>query len=152
MHRIVGPIFHLLDQRLFSLAGGFDLGLGLRLDLALGEGSGFLVDEQFGVGLFGIDHFDRQILHLLGIGNDVVFEFIQQRVVQGIAPSRVEKSTDSGSGRVPSIRGADPIAPRDAAECIFRVGDSVIQGAAKSSRQRNTLSCRGRGGLGNLRP
>lgn len=49
-------------------------------------------------------------------------------------------------------QGDDPVAPRRVAECIFRVADSVIQGAAKSSGQINTVSSKGRGGLGNLRP
>lgn len=48
-----------------------------------------LVDQQLGVGFLGVDDLLGQFLDLLGIGDDIVFEFIQQRVVQSDAPSKI---------------------------------------------------------------
>ena len=82
-HRIVGPILTLLDEDVLGIAGRLDSLLDVGVDVTVGERAGIVVGEHVGVGLFGIDDLDREILDILGIGDDIVFEFIQQRVVQG---------------------------------------------------------------------
>ena len=75
-NRIVRPVFNLLDEHVLGFARGLEFGLGL--DLAFRQHARVVVDEQVSVGLFGIGDLGRQILHFLGIGDNVVFEFIKQ--------------------------------------------------------------------------
>ena len=81
--RIIGPVFPLIDEDILGFTGRLDLRLDLTVDVAIGKPTGIVIGEHVGVGLLGIDDLDRKVLHILGIGDDIVFEFVQQRVVQG---------------------------------------------------------------------
>jgi hypothetical protein len=67
-----------------------------RFDLSVGNNSHVVVvSEQVGIGLLGIDDLVGEFFDLLGIGDNVVLEFIQQRVVQGKAPSWIDLLSSS---------------------------------------------------------
>ena len=81
--RIIGPVLPLIDEDILGFTGRLGLRLDLAVDVAVGKPSGIVIGEHVDVGILGIDDLDRQVLDILGIGDDIVFEFVQQRVVQG---------------------------------------------------------------------
>jgi len=130
-NRIVGPILDLLRHDVVAgvaVAVAVGIALGVSRSFAVDQGDHLrLVGEQVGVGLFGIDDLAREFIDVLGTGNDVVLELIQQRIVQSSAPWRFRTMgpiQTSGSRR---RAGSGP-------RIILRGADSVIQGAGKSSR------------------
>ena len=88
-------------------------------------------------GLLGVDDLDGQVLDILGVGDDVILEFVQQRVVQGRAPSWngfTVRWRSSGRGFPTAARRPHPRGGTERrAGGIIRKADSVIQGAGKSS-------------------
>ena len=90
-HGIVRPVFNLLDEDVFPFTTRLDLRVRFGFDLGVGDyGNVGIFSEQVGVGLFGVDDLVGEFLNLLGIGDNIVLEFIQQRVVQGKAPSWID--------------------------------------------------------------
>ena len=90
-HGIIRPVLNLLDENIFPFATRLDLRLRFRFDIGVGNhGCVGIIGEQVGIGLFGVDDLVGELLNLLGIGDNIVLEFIQQRVVQGKAPSWID--------------------------------------------------------------
>ena len=94
--RIVGPVLDLLGHYVIAAVVGIAIAIGISVGRVCRENRHLsVVGKQFGIGLLGIDHLLGELLDLLGVGDDIVLEFIQQRVVQFKAPWRFLRSDRS---------------------------------------------------------
>ena len=90
---IVGPVLGLLDQDFFSVCCGVTIGARVAVRL----GRFVAVDDHARVDVvFRIVAFIGQVFDLAWRGDNVVFNFVQERVVQCKSPSKT--GPDGGSG------------------------------------------------------